>query len=234
MRNTKLTVLAGLLACALLAAPATRADILVNFQLNTSALVGNAAGPFAINFQLIDGDGAANNTATLTNFNFGAGGSPGGPPPTLPPSYEGGASGSLATTVVLTDSAFFNEFVQGFTPGSLLSFDLLLTTNVAAGGIPDQFSFALLDSSGFEVPTLGPGSEFLSINIDSPLPDVAPFPSDPSTPLPGNPTAPGVAIGLPGVTVTQVEVIPEPGTAALLAAGLLPALGIVRRRRRRS
>src|SRR5579859_8130563 len=82
--------------------------------LDTSPLIGHPAGPFSLNFQFTDGQGTgdANNTVTLSSFAFGGGSAAGGP------SLTGGASGSLGSGVVLTDSAFFNAFTEGFTPGT--------------------------------------------------------------------------------------------------------------------
>jgi len=60
----------------------------------------------------------------------------------------GGVSGDLTNGVALVDSAFLNIFASSFTPGSLLSFDFALTTNVDAGATPDQFSLVLLQADG--------------------------------------------------------------------------------------
>src|SRR5690349_14032044 len=118
--------------------------------MSTSPLVGNPAGPFSLDFQLNDGSAAGdgNNTAVLSGFFFGSGASLGSA------SVAGGASGDLGSSVTLTDSGFLNEFTQGFTPGATLQFLLNLSTNVDAGDTPDQFSFAILDSSGAQLPTL--------------------------------------------------------------------------------
>ena len=69
----------------------------------------------------------------------------------------GGASGDLGTSVTLTDSDFLNEFTQDFTPGSLLEYDVNLTTNVDTGFTPDAFSFALFQN-GVEIPTTDPAT----------------------------------------------------------------------------
>lgn len=220
-----IALLAGVycLATASAARPA-RADIVFNVQLNTVPLIGSAAEPFSLLFQLTDGDGvAANNAATLSNFAFGSGGTATGNP-----ALTGGATGSLSTGVTLTDSAFVSEFEQGFAPGDLLSFDVLLTTNFAggSGGTPDLFSFALLDSSGAELPTLGPGEAFVSVNLNSASPVVQTFASDPNR----TPAAGGGPITM---SAPQIQVIPEPGTLALIAGGLLPLAAALRRHHRR-
>lgn len=230
MRSHRTATLGLLVGAALTLAVPARAQLSFTVDLNTSPLIGNAAGPFAIDFQLIDGSSLfpadANNTVTITNFAFGGGSA--GAAPTL----TGGAAGSLATGVTLTDSDFFNTFVQGFTPGSTLSFHVFLTTDVDAGGIPDQFSFSLLDRSGGQIPTFGLGDLFVSVNIDSPSPVIAAFNSDASHPLPATPTAPGITTGLPRVTITPTQTeVPEPATLVFLTGGLT---GLAAGRRRRT
>jgi hypothetical protein len=189
------------------------AAILYQVTLDTSPLIGHAAGPFSIDFQFNDGEGIgdANNTVTLSNFQFGGGGSVGSP------LLSGGASGSVSGTVTLIDSSFFNAFTQQFTPGSALGFLLGLTTTVDPSGTPDQFSFAILDSTGFELPTLGLFDIFLVIEIDSAQPLAQAFASDPSR----APNAGGGPINLGAPVVTE---IPEPTSWALAALGILAAV----------
>ncbi len=202
----------------LLAAGTSRATIIINFTFDTTALIGHTAGPFSLNFQLNDGSGIgdANNTATIDNFNFGAGA------PTGLPFLVGGAAGDLGSTVTITDSSFLNIFTQGFTAGAVLGFRLTLTTNVA-GFVPDQFSMAILDSGGFEIPTMALYSfgtdAFIVIDIDSATPTVYTFASD----LSRTPNAGGDPINIP-------DPIPEPSTTwltmgALAAAAVRKAIG---------
>ncbi|HEY6358872.1 MAG TPA: hypothetical protein VIX35_11540, partial [Vicinamibacterales bacterium] len=63
--------------------------------------------------------------------------------------------GAIAT-FDLNTSTPFHAFVEFFTPGSSLSFQLDLTTNVDTGGTPDAFAVSILDSSGASIPTLDP------------------------------------------------------------------------------
>ncbi len=146
--------------------PLAQAGQLYSVSLNTSPLIGNPAGPFYVEFQLNDGSGTGdgNNTVELSNFQFG-GSSAVGNPTTL----TGGTTGSLTTGVVITDSSFFNEFIQQFSPGGILSFDLYLIPNLDSGPTPDQFSFAILDNQHLELPTESFSIAFLTIDFTSPL-----------------------------------------------------------------
>jgi hypothetical protein len=191
------------LACSLLGASISYATTIgFKVSLDTSVLVGHPAGPFYIDFQLIDGlgTGDANNTVTITNFVFGGGSAVGSP---LAP--FGGASGSLSSSVSITDSAFLNEFTQQFIPGTTLSFDVLLTLNVDSGPTPDAFSFAILDSLLAPIPTTGLGDALLLVNIDSASPPIQTFPGDPTRP-------PMIAISKPTTSVAM----PETGSTLML------------------
>jgi hypothetical protein len=191
-------------------APFASADTLYNISLNTAPLAGN--GPFALDFQFLDGSGLPidlnNNTVKLTAFAFGVGGSAlgGG-------TANNGASGSLTTGITLNDSAFFNEYFENFTPGSVLSFQLDTTNAADPGGTPDLFTFAILDSSGDELPTTGPSSEFLDVSLGGgATPDVATFGS-----------APGSGFVLHAPVVQPESPVPEPPTIVPL---LVAALGL--------
>lgn len=203
-----MVLVAGLLAMT----PASVANsVEYQFTLNTAPLVSSPAGPFSLDFQLNDGSGTndGNNTASLSSFSFGAGGGPSGSA-----SLIGGASGDLSSTVTIKDKSFLNDFTQGFTAGSSLSFTLNLTTNVDAGSVPDEFTFAILDSTGSELPTKSPLNVFSLVNITSKL-QVQTFGSDPSRP----PVAGGSPIDTGAPTATLVNV-PEPASFMLLAVGL--------------
>lgn len=167
---------------------AAQAAALFTVSLDTSALIGSPAGPFALDFQFADGSGGGdgNNTALVSNFNF-HGGSWGGP-----------------ASVSLTDSSFFAEFSQTFTAGASLSFNVSLTTAVDAGPTPDRFTFALLDKNGFEVPTLGFADEFLGVDLNSANPTIETYGTDTSRTL--------LDIAAP-----TTAPIPEPNSALLAA-----------------
>lgn len=214
MRKTQSIALLSVLLALVIAGnqrPA-HADVTGTVSLDTSAL----SGPFELAFIFIDGSGTAdaNNTVTLTNFLFGVGGSAGSVDTLL---STGGESGDFGSSVLLTDSAFLNIFASTFTAGSLLSFDFGLTTNIDAGGTPDEFSLALLQSDGAVVNTQDPSgaNSLLTVNFDAARPGIATFASD-LTPAP---------------IVFEASAAPEPASLALVATGLLSALWSLRRRR---
>jgi len=189
--------------------PAHASIISGSVSLDTSAL----SGPFELAFVFTDGSGAgdANNTVTLSNFVFG-GGSAGAVDTSL---STGGVSGDLISGVSLVDSAFLTIFASSFTPGCLLSFDFGLTTNVDAGGTPDQFSLALLHSDGTPVTTEDPSTDsLLTVNIDSSSPPFSVFASE-LTPAP---------------IVTVSASVAEPSGLLLLATGLTVLLWTARSR----
>jgi hypothetical protein len=209
----------GLALATLLLAPAdARAGVIYQVSLNTAALEGNAAGPFSLDFQLV---GTGNNTATLSNFQFGGGAADTFGNGLYDTSYStGGFSGNANSSVTLTDTAnFYNEFTQQFTPGSILSFQISLTTNVAD---PDQFSFGILDSAGNDIPMLSdPFGAYLVITLNSSTsPQGQTFANDPNTPD----QASGLDIGSTG-PLTLGSAVPEPTTLTLLAVGMLTLWG---------
>jgi hypothetical protein len=185
------------------------ADEIINVSVNTSSLPATPGSEVV--FELNDGSGLgdANNTATLSGFSLGGG---------LAGAVDavnsmGGYSGDLGSGVSLTDSSFTNLSGQFFTPGSTLSFTLDLTTNVDAGGFPDQFSMFVYDPNGNPIAATTDPTGFdslLTINVDS-----------------SSPTANDYAPNL--VTATTVTSVPEPGTLLLLGSGLM-SLRLLRRR----
>jgi hypothetical protein len=214
MTRNKLSavVLAGMCVMGA-AATAAAAPVFYDVTLDTTALVGAIDGPFSLNFQLNDGGGEATNSATLSDFQFGAGGGGVGSPTLI-----GGATGDLSSTVTLTDAdgSFFNSFTQEFDPGTVLRFSILLTTELEPGGIPDQLSMGIL-AAGVGLPTEF-FDAFFTIDVSSIDPAIQSFASDPSS---------GLTIGAPAVTP-----VPEPASLMLFGSGLVLA-GFGRRRIRR-
>ena len=198
-----------LLLAALIGLVSVRAATSFNVWLDTSTLVGNPTGPFSLDFQLNDGAalGDGNNWAVVNSFQFGGGSAAGGP------SWFGGASGSLASSLALTDTSPFNEFYEAFVPGAWLSFHVVLSTNFTAGDTPDNFSFAILDGNLMNLATQSLGTDsFLEVAIDGDAPTVATFAS-----ADGSIDAPRAKV-------------PETLDCGLWAGGLV-TLGIVLRRR---
>jgi hypothetical protein len=186
----------------------SRADTIT---VNTTSLQGNASGPFVLGFVLIDASlsGDGNNTAVLSNFDFG-GGSAG-----AVASSGGGVVGNLLSGITLTDSdpSGFNFITSAFTPGVALSFNLVMTANAdqtlnpSSGLAGDQFLFVILDNAGKRIPTTdGSGSDAFAVATS----------------------------GSGGVKLQQFSVpasasVPEPATILLLGSGLV--LGFFYKRR---
>ena len=208
-----------LFAAALLPGVAV-ADVIYNVSIGTAPLISDAAGPFSLDFQFTDGSGAndGNNSIVVNNFSFGAGAVTGSP------SISGSVTGDIAGGFTMTDSAFFNEFLQGFTPGATLGFTVRLTTNIDAGGVPDEFSFAILDHTGAEIPTLGPFDVMLLADINSSNPSLLGFASDTSR----NPAGGGAPISLGAPVVTSA--VPEPSAGWLLLGAVAMLTGRARSR----
>ena len=170
--------------------------------VDTSALGGLPNGPFFLGFELADGSGTGdgNNAVILSNFQFGSGNATGFP------LILGSAFGDLSSTVTLTDADAASVFAQSFVSGNTLSFLLSFTTNVDAGGTPDEFIFSILDSTFTPIPTssLSPLSPFLVIDLDSANPAVQTFGAD----------------SVPAPNIGDVASVPEPSSAVLMGIPL--------------
>jgi hypothetical protein len=202
-------IAAGLLY---LAATTCHADFIFTVTVDTAPLIGHPAGPFSLEFQLNDGSGTndGNNTALLSDFDF-HGGNPVGPPTLI-----GGASGDLGSNIVLADNDFLNEFFQEFTPGPLLTFTVDLSLNVDAGPQPDEFTFAILDCTLIEIPTLGPADSLVLVDVTG-NPVVQTFAGNPSRPT----GCGGEPVFIPAPTLDEPPSLPL-AFAALFA--LAPAI----------
>jgi hypothetical protein len=136
--NRMLQIIALASLAVVLAAVSARADGgTVNVSLNTSSLSGTQT----IIFGITDGDGVADNSVALSDFNFGGGSAEGSP------SYIGsGVAGDLSSVIAMDDSGFSALFEQQLNVGSSLSF-VLSTTDSFAGGTPDAFAMYLCDAT---------------------------------------------------------------------------------------
>jgi|GEM_PF-651411 len=197
----------------------SQANTIFNVTLDTTALQGKSLG---LLFQLNDGSQAGNNSVTVGNFSFGGGTAADCATLPLLCVSDGGASGNINTNLSLVDSSPFNSYLQQFTSGTSLSFQVDLTTNVDVGGTPtpDVFTFGILDATtDASLPTVDPsGSDtLLSINIDSANPIIDSYGSDP--------------LSVYSFNVPQIELVnqpppppvnaPEPDSLLLMAVGLL-------------
>jgi len=211
----------GLMVLMLVAGvPSAMADDF-SVTLNTSSLSGTTQ---TFVFTLTDGDGAVDNTVTLSDFAFGGGNASGSP------DYLGstGVSGDLGSSVTLDDSSLGTAiFTQQFSAGSSLSFNLA-TTDLDSGATPDAFAMEICSASLSECYSDDPGGSgaMLILNLTGGTPSPSDFilfgATDQNLPAPvvtagetggdGN----GGNGGEGGTTTT-----PEPSTIGLMASGLL-------------
>lgn len=157
-----------------LSAPIASAQ-LFHVTIDTSSLSG--LGTHYLEFQLIDGSfaGDGNSRATISDFLL-VGGTLGS---VLPPTL-GSVAGALPSPLTLVDGPAGSplaDFAQAFDvtdPVSSVGFDLELSASGIDGGIPDQFTFLILDTSLNPIATDGPvGVEFVVGQFTSlnPVPD---------------------------------------------------------------
>jgi hypothetical protein len=96
----------------------------LTINLDTSSLVGT---PARLDFYLLDGDGAENNSATVSGM-----------------AVDGTPLAGAPASATFTDTGGFGEFTQDLTLGTTLRFNLNFSNNFA-GGDPDRLVLALLD-----------------------------------------------------------------------------------------
>jgi murein DD-endopeptidase MepM/ murein hydrolase activator NlpD len=130
--QASLKVWLGYLISLLFVGTVCAAPVLVTID---TPLLGGTSAQLA--FDLIDGGPPASSVSIssfATNGTLGAA------------TVVGGVSGTLPGTVTLTDSDFFNEYLQDITLGTELSFVLDASfMEPDTGGFSDSFSFFLLD-----------------------------------------------------------------------------------------
>lgn len=108
-----------------------------DINVNTANLTGK---PATLAFDFTNGDGAFNNTARVANFLTDGSFDP------IQAIPAGDVGGSLNSSVTFSDTSFFNELLQPITLGNAFQFRLEIS-DLFAGGIPDAFSFFILDSN---------------------------------------------------------------------------------------
>jgi len=201
-------------------ATAAHATAIITVVVDTHTLVGHAAAPFYLDFQFTDGSGTGdgNNMVEIHSFDFGLGGSIG----SLFETPQGDATGDLSSGITLRDTQFFNSFGQSFNPGDKLTLQVNLPGNVDAAGTPDGFTFSILDSSLFPIPTLAPFLQdfVLAADIDGANPTIQVYGGDISR----TPSAGGTVLDF-GVQYSSDSVdVPEPAANWEVAVGLLLAV----------
>lgn len=185
-----------------------------NVTLNTST--STLTGTQALAFEFVDGDGAVNNSVTLSDFSLGGGSTTGGA------DYLGttGVSGDLSGTITMNDSGSLALFTQDIDLGSTISF-VLATTNNFAGTTPDGFVMELC------------ASDLSSCYSDAADGSLLVLPLSGTGLTPSSFTLTGdSADNLPAPTVTAASgtaPVSEPSSLMLMASGLLTASLFLRR-----
>jgi hypothetical protein len=200
------TIINRTIACAagLVLSAATTQAALYHVSIDTAALLlspASSGAPFSLDFQFNDGGTLGNNTAVVSNFNFG-GGLATGTSVNL-----GGVTGDLFTSVTFDNTDPFQELYQTFTPGATLSFDVNISEN-SDGATPDSFVVSILDAALINIPTSGFGNSLFQVGNDNPG---------------------AVTLGTGTGDYSGVVAVPEPSASLLgvFACGL----GLLRRRR---
>ena len=83
-------------------------------------------------------------------------------------------------------------------------------TTVLDAGTPDEFSFGILDSTLIQVPTMGPGGAFVTVDIDLANPTIQSF----STDLGRTP------IDIAAPTINEAAAVPDSAVPTLLVAAV--------------
>jgi len=210
--------LAASLAAFSLVTPLTASATVLQFTLETPSLSGTDA---SLLFEFIDGDGAVNNTITVSDF--ATNGTLGGPT-----QQQGSVTGALPDPVTLTDTGVFisDWFLQPLTFGSELNFKITLTQKRAAGSLfPDSFAVYLLENDDYFSPALFDTTDPFGLGALFAV-DIAEASSGTLS------TYTSIASGATATwSVDPVASVPLPSTVWLLGAGWLGGLAARRRGR---
>jgi hypothetical protein len=204
--------------CAILLAWIQTAAAAYQVTIDTPGLSGTTA---SMAFDFIDGGPPSNG---ITVGTFSTDGTLGAATPT------GGVTGALPSGFVLTDTTFFNEYLQNNVLGGSIAFTFSATSNAPAGAsIPDTFSFFLIDP-GTGLPlfnTTDPtgAASLFTLQIDGSADGLLSVYRDSAT---------GSSVNWTVTDLAAVAAVPEPATAILVGLGLLVVLAQVSGRRRAS
>lgn len=194
--------------CFALASSAQADVITYMITVNTASQLGDAG---SLDLQFNPG-GLLSQAADLSILNFSTDGSMGGPVLT------GDASGALPGTVLFDNGSSFNDYFTGFTYGTTLTFDVLLSgpalrspDGVSTSG--STFAFSMFSDAAGSVPVLTTDTTdgfavTVNVNLDG------------STTLTNSSAE------------TGISVVPEPATLPLFSIALAALAGFVRFRRK--
>jgi hypothetical protein len=214
MRHRRHFTLAGLLLAFLaVGKPALAGSVSYNVSVDTSTLSGQSG---FVDFQFNPGPGALAATAALSVF--ATDGSLQGSP-----QLTGAVAGTLPGPVTLTNSTQFNDYFEGITFGTTITYDLTLSGDGVGGSAPSgsALGMSLFDSTGTNpLLTTDPNGTVVTVNVNpdgSTSPET--FPQSPND-------------STPAATVSLVTSVPEPSTLVLSSLPL--GWAVWRRLRRRA